>query len=88
MPEDVSFDDAVYRMVLLKKIEEGLADVAVGRCIDHDELFNQLLSEDEENQANLVGKSRKRPSANKSIHRSRSTKNGKGIRQATTSVRK
>ena len=88
MPDDVRLTDAVYRMVLLKKVEEGLADIAAGRWIEHDELFEQLLSDDEENQANLVGKSKKRPSANKSIHRSRPTKNGKRIHQTTSSVRK
>ena len=88
MPDDITMDEAVYRMVLLKKVEQGLEDFRAGRFTDHDELFDRLLNEDEENQARLVGQGRKRPAANKSVHRSRPTKNGKRVRQAPTTVRK
>jgi predicted transcriptional regulator len=38
LPDDVSFEDAVYEMYLQAKISRGLADVAAGRTVSTDEI--------------------------------------------------
>ena len=46
MPEDVSIDDAIDRLWLLRKIEIGLAQADRGEGIEHDELMQELLGDD------------------------------------------
>lgn len=38
LPDDVSFEDAVYQMYIHAKIERGLADVEAGRTVTTDEI--------------------------------------------------
>jgi predicted transcriptional regulator len=45
MPADASFDDALYRLRVLQKIELGLKDIEAGRVYDSDEVFDELLNE-------------------------------------------
>lgn len=88
MPEEITWHEVLYRVNLLIGVEQGLADCREGRLIDHDELFDRLEKEDEESQAALVGKSRKRPSRTKSVHRAGRPKNGAVIREAAKAIRK
>ena len=55
-PDDISYDEALYHVYVLKKIDAGLKDVEAGRGVDHDELFDELerLCDEEENQASMV----------------------------------
>ena len=49
LPDDVSFDRVLYHLEVLQSIEQGTRDMGEGKVIDHDELFDRLLKEDEEN---------------------------------------
>jgi len=44
-PDDISFDDAIERLDLLRRIEHGLAQADRGEGIEHDEFMRQLLDE-------------------------------------------
>lgn len=88
MPEDITFEQAVYRMVLLKQVEEGLQDGREGRWIDHDELFDKLMKEDEENQAAVVIKSRAKLARDKKLYRQGRAKNGRVLHKAIKEGRK
>jgi predicted transcriptional regulator len=41
-PDDISFDEALYHLHVLKKIHAGVKDAAAGRVVNHDELFDRL----------------------------------------------
>jgi len=53
LPDDVPIDEAIDRLYLLQKIDEGLRQAAAGDVMDHDEFFDDLLREDEETQNRL-----------------------------------
>jgi predicted transcriptional regulator len=42
LPDDASVEDAIERLVLLAKIEEGLAQLDRGEGISHDEVKRRL----------------------------------------------
>jgi predicted transcriptional regulator len=42
LEEDVTFDDILYELHVLQKIEEGRSDVEAGQTVDHDEVKNRL----------------------------------------------
>jgi len=42
LPEDVTFEDAIERLVFLAKIELGLAELDAGQGIPHDEVKRRL----------------------------------------------
>jgi predicted transcriptional regulator len=41
--EQATWDDILYELYVKQKIEEGLADIAAGRTISHEELKAELL---------------------------------------------
>jgi predicted transcriptional regulator len=43
LPEQASWDDVMYTLYVRQKIEEGLADIAEGRVVSHEEAKRQLL---------------------------------------------
>lgn len=43
LPADATLEDAIERLVLLAKIERGLAELDAGQGIDHDEAKRRLL---------------------------------------------
>ena len=43
LPGDATFEDAIERLVLLVKIERGVADLDAGQGIDHSEAKRRLL---------------------------------------------
>ena len=42
LPEDASLEDIQYHIYVRQKIEQGLADVAAGRVISHEEVQRRL----------------------------------------------
>ena len=52
-PEDIPYDEALYHVYVLKKIDDGLKSLESGPSKDHDELFDELerLCDEEESQA-------------------------------------
>ena len=42
LPEDASFEDIQYHILVRQKIEQGLEDVASGRVVPHDEVVQRL----------------------------------------------
>ena len=42
LPEDASLEDIQYHLYVRQKIEQGLADVAAGRIISHEEVQRRL----------------------------------------------
>jgi predicted transcriptional regulator len=43
LPGDATVEDAIERLVLLAKIERGLAELDAGKGIDHSEAKRRLL---------------------------------------------
>ena len=43
LPADATLEDAIERLVLLAKIERGLAELDAGQGIDHSEAKRRLL---------------------------------------------
>src|SRR5438309_7283032 len=83
-PDDISFEQALYHMHVLQKIDAGLKDAAAGRVVNHDELFDELerLCDEEEKQASMVGGSGKRPGSTAKANRGgRRAKNGSIVRK-------
>src|SRR5262245_50376762 len=88
LDEDATIDQAIDRLVLLKKIEIGLQQMREGRFIDHDELFDRLMKDDEKKgQAGLDRTGGRRSSRNKGSYRKGPAANGRKIRQAPKKVR-
>ena len=42
LPDDVTWDDVIYRMYVRQKIEEGLADADTGNLISTDEVQRRI----------------------------------------------
>ena len=43
LPDQATWDDIMYELYVKQKIEEGLADVAAGRTVPHEEVKAELL---------------------------------------------
>jgi predicted transcriptional regulator len=85
MPEDISWQQAIYRMVLLRNVEEGLAEAAQGLGKDHDELMAELEKEDAQMQAALDASRSKRSPRDKNLHRRGLAKKRSGVRKSAHS---
>ena len=82
--DDISFDQALYHMHALKKIMDGIKSAEEGDWIDHDELFDELetLCDEEEAQAEMVATRKGRLEAPAKMDRGqRRTKDGKVVRK-------
>jgi predicted transcriptional regulator len=42
LPEDASLEDIQYHIYVRQKIQQGLADVAAGRVVSHEEVQRRL----------------------------------------------
>jgi len=42
LPEDATVEDAMERLYLLSKIEQGLADSHAGKTVPHDEVVRRM----------------------------------------------
>ena len=90
-PEDISYDQALYRVFVLKKIDAGLKDIAAGRLFDDEEVMDELerRCDEEENQRQLEVQSRKKPKGNPPAHSERRLpKNGEVVRKPAPKVRR
>ena len=47
-PDEVSWDDLMYRIYVREKLERALVEADAGKFIDHDEVFAELLQDDDE----------------------------------------
>ena len=45
LDDDVTIEEAIGRLQLLRKIEKGLQESALGEGVEHDELMKQLEDE-------------------------------------------
>jgi hypothetical protein len=89
-PEDISYDQALYHVYVLKKIDAGLRSLETGPTIDHDELFDELerLCDEEEAQARVVAAGSRRSKAAAGMDRGgRRTKNGQIVRKPAKKTR-
>lgn len=43
LPDQATFDDAMYALYVRQKIEEGLKDIDEGRVVSHEEAKRRLL---------------------------------------------
>lgn len=48
LDDDVSLDDVIHRLYLLRKIELGIAQADEGDVMEHDEFMAELEAEDAE----------------------------------------
>ena len=46
LPEDATWSEVLYRVVIRQKIEEGLEDISAGRVVPHDDGFRELEREE------------------------------------------
>jgi predicted transcriptional regulator len=46
LADDISLDEFIDRLYLLRKIEIGIAQADAGELTDHDEFFDELEAED------------------------------------------
>lgn len=46
MPDECSIAEAIDRLYLLQKIEQGIRDADEGKLMDHDDFFDELERED------------------------------------------
>ena len=44
LPEDATIDDAIERLCLIAKIEEGLRQSDAGQLVDHEEVEKRFLA--------------------------------------------
>ena len=42
LPDDVPFDEIVYRLYVLNKVQQGLQDIDVGRTVSSEELTREI----------------------------------------------
>jgi hypothetical protein len=89
-PEDISYDEALYHVYVLKKIDAGLKSLETGPGIDHDVLFDELeqLCDEEEAQARVIAAGAKRSKAPTKVdHGGRRAKNGKVVHKPSKKIR-
>jgi predicted transcriptional regulator len=42
LPDDCTWDDVMYELYVREKIERGLADLAAGRTVSHEEVLKEF----------------------------------------------
>ena len=42
LPDDVPFDEIVYRLYVLNKVQQGLRDIDAGRTVSSEELTREI----------------------------------------------
>jgi len=81
LPDDVTYARILYHVGVMHAIEQGEADIAAGRVIDHDELFDQLEAEYAESQSRVERSREARSKRDSSVPRAKRSKSGSGVRQ-------
>jgi ABC-type methionine transport system ATPase subunit len=77
--DDATIDQAIYKLELLKNIQLGLDQIEKGQVFDHDEVFEELLRDDEESKDTVVKTGKRKSQRNKKVHQSKRPKDGHGI---------
>lgn len=87
MNDDLSFDDAIEAIYLLKKIDRALQEADAGDVMDHDEFMGQLMRENEEDAHRMDKRSARGPSKNQGTDRAQNRPGGSGkIRVAAKKI--
>ena len=81
LPDDVSYDRVLYHVGVMKAVEEALIESERGRWTEHEEVFRQLLNENEENHLSLAPSRRKKSGANQSKNSWRQTNSRRKVHQ-------
>jgi hypothetical protein len=84
----VTTDEVLYKLDLFIGVETGLQQVERGQVIDHDELFDRLLSDEPTNAPDMVRARRPGSRESKDGNRPERAKNGSPIRKTTKKVRR
>jgi hypothetical protein len=87
MPEDGTIDDAIYRLGLLKAVAEGIEDAEQGRGRDHDEVFDELLKDEQEYPTKVDARSRTGSTRAKKPDRGGHAKSRRRVRSKVASSR-
>jgi hypothetical protein len=69
LPDDVSYDQVIYHLDVMRAAEEGTEQMKRGEWIDHDELFAELLGEEAEGEDSVVSPSKARSADDSGAHR-------------------
>jgi hypothetical protein len=69
LDDDVSYDQVLYHLTVMRNVEVGLAQANQGEVIDHDALMAEMDAEDAQDQTRLVAQSKRRPAKHKTVHR-------------------
>ena len=88
--DDISFEQALYHMYVMKGVMEGIKDAEEGRTLDFDEVFDELerACDEEENAAADLAQGKTRSQRTAGTHRERGRpKNGAVIRKPAKKVR-
>ncbi len=88
--DNISFDEALYHMYVLKEIMEGIKSTERGKCVDQDELFDELERLcDEEEKSRLVAAGKSKPERDAQTHRGgRRAGNSQVVRSPLKKTRK
>jgi hypothetical protein len=81
LEDNASIDRVIYELELLKNVRIGLEQIERGEFFEHDEVFEELLKDDEEDQDYLVQAVKGKPQRNKKIHQPKRSKNRQGVRE-------
>ena len=85
LPDDVSYDQVLYKLGVLRAVEAGTTDMEAGRVMDNDELVDELLKEDTQDKDQLDRTVGTRSARNSTISRKGSkSKNGSSVREAAS----
>ncbi len=83
LPDDVTYDRVIYHLDVMRDIEISLEQAERGEVIDHDDLFAELLREDEQDSTRLVRTGKGKPPGNSGAHRGRRAAKGEKVREET-----
>jgi ABC-type methionine transport system ATPase subunit len=88
LADNATMAEILYELEVLRKINIGLEQIERGEVFDHDEVFEELLRDNEENQDHLVRAGKGRSRSNKEIYQSRRPQKSQGIHKAHERTRK
>jgi hypothetical protein len=74
-PDDIPFDKALYHLNVLKAVVEAIWEADRNEGTEHEEVFRQLLSDEEENHDQVEPASTQKPRNHQGTHRARRAKN-------------
>lgn len=71
LDDNVSIDEVIYKLDVMKNIQIGLEQLDRGEFTEHEEAFRELLKDEAEKPDSLVAASDRRSRGNKKVHRPR-----------------